>query len=438
MSPLNAASWRRAAAAAVLLAAVTGCHTVGPQAVHTARIDYDEAMTAAYNEQLLLNLVRLRYRDTPHFLEVSSLVTEHVLGASASASALLGAGAADVGVSVGGTYEESPKVVYAPLAGKQFVTRMLTPIQVETLYLLMRSGWSVERVLRCCVREMSGLVNAPSADGPTPTATPRFAEFAAFAHALRDLQEQHRLRLDLVPAETKAAEAADGPEAEFLLVFSDPADAAALRSRFGDELGGALDERAGYPVLPLHPGRLGSTEVGLVLHTRSLIGVFYLLSQGVEAPPEDVERGFVTRTAAGSEAPRPWSTNVDGGDCRPAAWTGGGLDWPRTVLRDLFTVHVASREPRDAFVRVRYRGHWFYVPDCDLQSKSTFSLLVQLFALQSGDPKERASSVLFCARRLAPRPAQKAAVSAPPQMLPGGLTYCLRSWPVAVSVTVIW
>ena len=168
MSPLDAASGarlgRRRAARAV-----AGCHTAGPQAVRTARIDYDEAMTAAYNEQLLLNLVRLRYRDTPHFLEVSSLVTEHVLGASASASALLGAGAADVGVSLGGTYEESPKVVYAPLAGEQFVTRMLTPIQVETLYLLMRSGWSVERVLRCCVREMSGLINAPSADGPTPT-----------------------------------------------------------------------------------------------------------------------------------------------------------------------------------------------------------------------------------------------------------------------------
>ena len=389
--------FRRTAPALVLVlaAAVAGCYTVGPQAVHTARIDYDEAMTAAYNEQLLLNLVRLRYRDTPHFLEVSSLVTEHVLGASASASALLGAGNADVGVTLGGTYEESPKVVYTPLAGEQFVTRMLTPIQVETLYLLMRSGWSVERVLRCCVREMSGLVNAPSADGPTPAATPRFEEFRAFTHALRELQEQHRLRLDLVSVDAGGAGGDAEPETEFLLVFPDPSDAATLRERFGDELGGALQQRSGYPVLPLHPGRLGSTEVGLVLHTRSLIGVFYLLSQGVEVPPEDVERGFVTRTAAGSVAPQPWSSNVERDDCRPGAWAGGGLDWPRTVLRDLFTVHVASREPRDAFVRVRYRGHWFYVPDCDLQSKSTFSLLVQLFALQSGDPKERASSVLF-------------------------------------------
>jgi len=37
-----------------------------------------------------------------------------------------------------------------------------------------------------------------------------------------------------------------------------------------------------------------------------------------------------------------------------------------------------------AAVRVRYRDHWFYIPDEDLASKSTFSLLAQLFALQAG------------------------------------------------------
>lgn len=31
------------------------------------------------------------------------------------------------------------------------------------------------------------------------------------------------------------------------------------------------------------------------------------------------------------------------------------------------------------------RGSWFYIDDSDLDSKSTFSMLMQLFALQSGN-----------------------------------------------------
>jgi len=36
-------------------------------------------------------------------------------------------------------------------------------------------------------------------------------------------------------------------------------------------------------------------------------------------------------------------------------------------------------------VAVFYRRSWFYIDDSDLDSKSTFSMLGQVFALQSGD-----------------------------------------------------
>jgi len=35
-------------------------------------------------------------------------------------------------------------------------------------------------------------------------------------------------------------------------------------------------------------------------------------------------------------------------------------------------------------VKVRHRGWWFYIEDTDLNTKSTFLLLVQLFNLQAG------------------------------------------------------
>jgi len=60
-----------AAAASCLV----GCVSVGPRAIRGARFDYNEAVVRTFDEQMLLNLVRLRYRDTPYFLEVSSIAT---------------------------------------------------------------------------------------------------------------------------------------------------------------------------------------------------------------------------------------------------------------------------------------------------------------------------------------------------------------------------
>jgi hypothetical protein len=47
-----------------------------------------------------------------------------------------------------------------------------------------------------------------------------------------------------------------------------------------------------------------------------------------------------------------------------------------------------NKKPENAFVAVPYRGAWFYIADDDLNSKSTFMLLTQLFNLQSGQTED--------------------------------------------------
>ena len=47
----------------------------------------------------------------------------------------------------------------------------------------------------------------------------------------------------------------------------------------------------------------------------------------------------------------------------------------------------STSRPANAFVAVPYRGAWFYIADNDLESKSTFMLLTQLFNLQAGQIK---------------------------------------------------
>jgi hypothetical protein len=54
----------------------TGCASLGSRALKGERVNFNAALQQTADEQLLLNLVRLRYRDTPAFLEVTSISTQ--------------------------------------------------------------------------------------------------------------------------------------------------------------------------------------------------------------------------------------------------------------------------------------------------------------------------------------------------------------------------
>ena len=98
------------------------------------------------------------------------------------------------------------------------------------------------------------------------------------------------------------------------------------------------------------------------IDTRSLLGVMYYLSNGVQVPEEDEKKGKVKVTYMAS---------------------GQQFDWKK-ILGDYFRIQVKDQKPMDTQLRVNYRGHWFYIDDTDLESKSTFTLLAQIFALQAG------------------------------------------------------
>ena len=175
----------------VLLA---GC-IAGPTALRASRVAYNDAIQSTTDEQLLLNLVRLKYRDVPFFLEVSSVSTQFTFEESLSGSVTLNenVGVAPLNPDVYGIsgrlgYSERPTISYAPLQGQDFVERLLSPLTPETILLLSRSGWNIDRVLRLSVQRLNDLDNAASASGPTPLMAPRYERFARAALLFRQLQ----------------------------------------------------------------------------------------------------------------------------------------------------------------------------------------------------------------------------------------------------------
>ena len=192
----------RLALAPVVLApalALTACNSFGSHAVRTARFPYNEALARTSNEQLLLNLVRLRYRDTPYFLQETSLTTQYELSGAASAGVTIVKGGDNEGSTGGGVgISETPTVNYVPLQGEDFVKQLMSRIRLEDVMLLPESGWSIERVLRLAVDRLAGIPNAPSTTGPTPGYRPFFEDFNNLACRLRRLQVEGRLELEAV------------------------------------------------------------------------------------------------------------------------------------------------------------------------------------------------------------------------------------------------
>lgn len=352
---------RRAVLAIAAGLILGGCAQMGPELMKAGRNDYNKVLAQTDDEQVLLNLVRLRYADNPVFLNVASLSTSFTWGREASAQAsIYEEDSTDTNLSVRGSadYTERPTVTYAPLGGADFVKNVLTPMDLNLLLLLSSSGWSLERLLRLTVNRMNGIENAPEASGPTPQQAPAFEDFKRVAKLMRTLQSKRMVTLGYRQVGDKTMAGL-----RFEPAFQDVAEVKAVGALLG------VDPRLRLITLDTRSRLRRSDAIGFEL--RSLMGILFFLSHGVQIPERDVAAGRVTITR-------------DAG--------GPPFDWSR-VLGDLFVVRSQEEPPANAAVAVSYRGSWFYIDDADMQSKYTFMLLGQISALQAGNI-ERAGPLL--------------------------------------------
>jgi hypothetical protein len=339
----------------LVLETVLGCQHSGPRSVQWDRAEYNAVIQQTNNEQLLMNLVRLRYRDTPYFLEVASISsslefeTTGLLGAEFPESS-----SSSYNLGVGARYMEVPTITYTPLQGDQFVTQLMSPVDLNLLLLLYHSGWSVERIFRVALQSINGVKNAPGASGPTPDYVPQYQSFLEVTKLLRKLQLEHALELGYAPAEDKKE--------------------TVIELRIAPEVVDIPEVKRVYALLNLEPGRTRfplTTEAGtgakdrLAVVTRSMTAVFFYISQSVSVPLEHEQQGKATVTRDKQ---------------------GNRFDW-QNVTGDLISIPSAPQRPKNAYIAIRYRDHWFYIDDRDLTSKSTFSLLMQMFSLQAGEIK---------------------------------------------------
>ena len=330
---------------------------IGPDSVQDSRGEFNQVISDTNDAQSLLNLVKRRYGDSISVLEVSSVSTsiEWQRGGSLALSIFDGGpDANNAGFGGSARYTERPTITYLPLKGGDFIKKVLSPVDVDMLMLLSRSGWRMDRILNLTVNNINGIDNAHTASGPTPAVAPEFKKFDQFLAEMVAI-ERANLQFGYITNEKKdkqlalyfKKESLQNPNIQNLIKLMN------------------LDGKSNiYPIYAELETEEDRSEIQIDF--RSLAGIQFFLSHGIIVPEEHLEEGLVQITK-----------NADGTE----------FNWSE-ITGELITIYSSKNEPVQDSAKVFYRSYWFYIKDSDITSKYTFMLLNQIESLQSGEIKE--------------------------------------------------
>jgi hypothetical protein len=341
---------------ALLSLAQAGCAHIGPGTIVADRIPYNNAVAASWKEQTLLNIVKLRYLDTPFFIDVPQITSGYALQGTATAIGSIVPPvnpAASFAQQLAATlnYQESyldrPTISYTPQTGALFIRNLTTPLAPSSIFRLLQAGYPADVVLNLAVDSINGVRNHSVAGGQVRPADP---EFARFVQVMRRAQASGEagIRIEVEKDRTESV----------VFFFRgqniDPELASQLDQVRRDL---RLDPKASEFKVTFGGVARSANEISIL--TRSIIRILSELSTSVEVPPEHLAEGI---------APDIGEQEVD--------------------AVPYFQVRSGDKKPCDAFAAVCYEGHWFWIDKRDTQSKRTVAYLLVLLALADTGPKE--------------------------------------------------
>jgi hypothetical protein len=398
------------AALLVVSLAVAGC--LGPKAIQYTRLRYNDVIRDTNDQQLLLNIVRLRYADSPVFIDLPNITSQFELsgggnyfggyGNQVNAPASLGTGQLSV--------RDTPTLSYHPREGREIAKALLTPLTAD-LFSIFRSGADVEQLFLLTLQEINDVPNAVQAVNLTPSEPDDNTDFMRGIRLLSALRR--RQATELVIGIHEETDDFSDPIPQSSIFGRDVVEAAKDGNRFKAEANGKmrlvkrqrelflriqeeyarspemlevekifrltpglkryrikseLSEDANHEKEDNNPNRLPDPLIQhdtIFLNLRSVLQIMTFLSKGVCVPEEHEATGEVPTTP--------------GPDGRPFNWTA--------VTAGHFVVHAQKHKPRDAEVAIPYRGYWFFIAKDDVKSRAVLAILEILFALQESADK---------------------------------------------------
>jgi hypothetical protein len=339
---------------------INACAHVGLSAIPQTREGYNKALSTSDNEQFLLNIVRMHYGQSPYFVNVDNMVTSTTLTATSGVDSQI---SNDQSIATTGngifwraspavTFTQTPTITYSPLQGTQFVSGMLTPIDMDKLSLLLQSGWSVSAVLKLTLDNIGGLTNITSVLHTSTVANKKQDEFNMFVNTLDEMDDDNKISV--------AASTYHDQRAAVINIADDETAAILCKMLHLSKPYRQLIFSRAVSVNESVPENI------IRVQTRSFFGMLNFLSEGVVASDDEynAESG-ITKTFESGALSHNWNT----------------------LTRNLFMVSVSDNEPSKTAAKVSFSGKWYYIANNDRVSKATLVLLRMVYSLQVGDFK---------------------------------------------------
>jgi hypothetical protein len=380
---------------ALLAACLSSVGCLGPAAVRSTRLKYNEAVRITNDEQILTNLVRLRYADSPIFIDLPNITSQFELAAGGSDP---GRNGSQTNFGIAGMQgRDAPTLSYHPRQGREISKALLNPLSAE-VYSVVSAGARLDQLLWMTLNDINDVQNAVRGTILAPRTPDDNERFLRGVRLLAEMDDAGGVEVGFAtteeirgasdPIPVGMVEGRDllgaakdgyvyrdkgnglvalykrnrGLELKIRTPFNTSPEAKEIAEVFNLEFG-----RTRYKIeSELEPDAKSEALPGsdtLYLNLRSILQIMTFMSKGVCVPIEHVQSG---------EAP----TTI-GADGRPFDWT--------SITAGNFFIASQKHRPRDAEIAIHYRGYWFFIPKNDVDSRSALAVLEILFSLQESE-----------------------------------------------------
>jgi hypothetical protein len=337
----------------LIIFTLSGCAIVGPTSISSGRADYNQVINRTEDEQMLLSVVKSRYGESFSLLAVSGVAANMRFASEAGINIGFGPQAGFAGQLVPFSarmgYEENPTITYAPVQGEIYIRQLMSPIPLDIFVLLVRTTTDPAFFFNVLANRVNDMRNPDFLVGTQKKPNDDFKRFLALTNELNNegVTKWVRDSRENIP---------------FNILISDyhPAHTEKVREMM-ELLGLSMPEdKTEEIVIPVSLSVKQRGVDGIAISTRSTYDLIEILMAAVDVPEKHIEAGLVINYPKDGLA-------------------GEGIK----IHRKRFF------KPKHALIATKYRGHWFYIDDRDMQTKMFYLVLRTLWSAMIAEASDQ-------------------------------------------------